>query len=96
MTSSGPSKKPEPLAHRRQCRYCEADIVLAVCFDGRWRVFDPQTQPPAPRGTWAFHRVRGMTETDKAPGHTRHVCMNNEAELDVLRLLSEARHPPAR
>jgi len=79
MTRAGESNarehgRPSYLAKKEPCRYCSAPIVLAICRDGRWRTFNPDPQPPAPAGVWAWRKRWGMEEQEIVPGHRLHFC----------------------
>lgn len=62
------------LAKKEPCRYCTAEIVVALCRDGRWRTFDSNLTQAAPANVWAWRRHLGMEETDRAPGYRLHFC----------------------
>ena len=63
-----------PKPYRRACRYgCGADVLIAVCADGRWRAFDLAVQPPSPT-TCAWRIGRGMTGDASTPGIRLHYC----------------------
>jgi hypothetical protein len=66
--------RPSYLAQRRDCRYCHRPLILALCRDGRWRTFDPETVPAAPANVWAWRKTWGMEETELVPGHRLHFC----------------------
>lgn len=62
------------LAKKEPCRHCGREIVLAVCRDGRWRVFEPELQPMPVPFAWAWRKHIGMEETDAVRGHLLHYC----------------------
>lgn len=75
MSVDAHARKPiRSLAHSVNCRYCESPIYVAICFDGKWRSFDPQDMPAAPAGVWAWRRRQGMQEQDLVPGKRLHYC----------------------
>jgi hypothetical protein len=99
ITRAGESNAREPhrlsyLAKRVPCRYCSAPVVLAICRDGRWRIFNPQEQPPAPTGSWAWRKRHGMEETDRVPGYRQHFCHEYAAtKTSLAHILAGMTHP---
>jgi hypothetical protein len=68
------SETPSTLAYLTPCRYCDTEIYLAICRDGRWRSFDTQTVPAADKGVWAWRKRYGMEEQELVSGKQFHYC----------------------
>jgi hypothetical protein len=62
------------LATLTSCRYCNARVYVAICSDGRWRLFGTETLPAAERGVWGWRRRQGMQEQEHVPGKGLHYC----------------------
>jgi hypothetical protein len=73
---SGNAREHEPirsLVYAAPCRYCDRDVYVAICRDGKWRTFERDLKP-ASATTWAWRKREGMEETNRVPGHYLHYC----------------------
>lgn len=81
-----------PYGYRKPCEGCRQTIAIVRCRDNHWRPFELRTVAAAPSGVWAWHRERGMEETDLTPGNPIHYCPEYEIgrmRLDPTRALSQ-------
>jgi hypothetical protein len=74
------------IAEAIDCRWCARPIYLAICRDGRWRSFERDLMPPAPRNVWAWRKRHGMEETDRVHGYRLHFCAEYADAHDRLDL----------
>lgn len=89
LFQSGPARRT--VARSVPCRYCGASCLVAVCFDGRWRIFNRAFHTgPAPAGTrWWLTRGRGMVHDAVADGCptrwvAQHFCRDSAEGLGGL------------
>jgi hypothetical protein len=68
------SSTPKSLAYLTPCRYCDTEIYVAMCRDGRWRTFEIDLCGPAEHNVWAWRKRHGMEEQDIVRGYRLHFC----------------------
>lgn len=90
LFQSGASRRT--VARSVTCRYCQASCLVAVCFDGRWRLFDRihHTGPAAGTGArWWLTRGVGMVHDGIADGCparwvAQHFCRDSAEAIGGL------------
>lgn len=86
---------PRSLAYVTGCRYCDGQIYVAICRDGKWRSFEMRLVPPAPANVWAWRKRYGMEEQDLVHGHFLHYCADyNRAFRFVENSIADRRAAP--
>lgn len=86
-----PGVSRHTVARTTTCRWCDADCLVGLCFDGRWRIFNRAFHTgPATTGTrWWLTRGRGMVHdgvADSCPTRWvgQHFCRGSAEALGGL------------